>query len=218
VTVTDPKQAALLSDLESAVYFEPFLARERTASQAAAELGCRLDTLLYRVRTFLAAGLLVVTRLEPRAGRPVKHYRSSADAYLIPFGVTPYADLEERIRELLHADEDAVVRGLARVLRSSHQDGQRLYRTARGEVFRQSADALGRGLPLDDPAALEHYTRQGGTVVGERLNVTLYLSDSAARALLAQFYSLWQRHGRTPDPEAATKPFYFSFVLFELAP
>ena len=67
-TVTDTAQARLLTEPRSRDFFKPFLARERSASQAAEELGCSLNTLLYRIKTFLQADLLHVTRQERRAG------------------------------------------------------------------------------------------------------------------------------------------------------
>ena len=84
-TVSDPEQARLLSNRESFRFFEPFVARELSATGAAEEVGCALDTMLYRIKTFVRAGLLQVSRLEKRAGRPIKHYRSVYDAYFIPF-------------------------------------------------------------------------------------------------------------------------------------
>jgi hypothetical protein len=92
-----------LSDPESFRYFEPFIARDRTVKEAAEAVGCNLDTMLYRVRKFLNAGLLKVTRVEKRAGRPIKHYRSTSEAFFVPFEVTPYAELEERLEALMRA-------------------------------------------------------------------------------------------------------------------
>jgi hypothetical protein len=52
VTVRDPKQARLLSDPKSYAFFRPFVACEKSVSEAAAEVGCAADTMLYRVKTF----------------------------------------------------------------------------------------------------------------------------------------------------------------------
>ena len=66
VTVSDPEQARLLTDPLSLRFFEPFLAREKSASQAAAELGVRLDTLLYRLRVLERAQKTLRRRAEGR--------------------------------------------------------------------------------------------------------------------------------------------------------
>lgn len=101
LVVRDPNQAQLLTESRSKEFFKPFVARELTASQAAHEVGCELSAMLYRIRTFQAAGLLAVVRQEKRAGRPLKVYRAVADAFFIPFDLTPYADYEERLMEQL---------------------------------------------------------------------------------------------------------------------
>lgn len=139
--VSSPAQAALLSDPATLRYFEPFLAREVSASAAAEEAGVRLDTLLYRVRRFLAAGLLLVAREQPRRGRPIKIYRSSAEAYFVPFGMTPYVDLAERLKEETSDFIAASYAGMAKVLARHGADGRRLYRKADGTVWRDMADA-----------------------------------------------------------------------------
>ncbi len=96
-TVTDPEQARLLTEPVSKEFFKPFLAHERSASQAATIMRCNLNTVLYRIKTLLRAGLIKVVREMPRKGRPVRVYRSVHDAYFVPFSVTPYATLEERL-------------------------------------------------------------------------------------------------------------------------
>ncbi|MET3808157.1 hypothetical protein ABIB25_005186 [Nakamurella sp. UYEF19] len=78
-------------------FLSPFLARDRRVSDAAAELGCSINRMLYQVRTLLAAGLLHIAHEEPRAGRTIKVYRSVHDAYFVPFGSTPYDTLEQRV-------------------------------------------------------------------------------------------------------------------------
>ena len=92
--VEDADQARLLTDSEAQMIFRPFLARELTASQAASETGRDLNAVLYRLRQFVAAGLVKVVREIKRAGRPIKVYRSTADAYFVPYEFTPFASLE----------------------------------------------------------------------------------------------------------------------------
>jgi len=65
-TVTDRAQAELLTDAVAQRYFRPFLARDVTASAVARELRSDLNRVLYRIRTFLAAGLISIVREEPR--------------------------------------------------------------------------------------------------------------------------------------------------------
>jgi predicted ArsR family transcriptional regulator len=62
----------------------PFVARESTLSAAANQLGMSMASAHYHVRRLLSFGLLQITRTEQRRGRPVKHYRSTHDAFFIP--------------------------------------------------------------------------------------------------------------------------------------
>lgn len=209
VTVSDPEQARLLTDPLSLRFFEPFLAREKSASQAAAELGVRLDTLLYRLRVLERAGLVRVVRARKRAGRPIKLYRSSADAYLIPFEATPFAELEERIRHSLRRDEERVVRALARMLRASEHVGLRLYRGGDGEVWQESAGErlrrdwreVAAGGPLEPP-------------IGDAMSGEMRLTDAEAEALLRELYRLFERyHG----PREAGRRYLLQFTLLPVA-
>ncbi|ULH13954.1 hypothetical protein MF271_01080 (plasmid) [Deinococcus sp. KNUC1210] len=89
--ISDPAVAAFLSDPRKVTFITPFLAAESTVTGAARAMGVQGSTMLYRVRQMLRLGLLVVSRTQLRAGRPIQHYRSSADVYFVPFEVTPYA-------------------------------------------------------------------------------------------------------------------------------
>src|SRR5690554_4500150 len=102
--VRDERQARLLLDPESLRFFRPFLARERTVSQAASEVKCAPSVMLYRVGTFLRANLLQIVRKEPRRGRPIKIYRSTHDEYFIPYALSPHATLEEAFLKAFEAN------------------------------------------------------------------------------------------------------------------
>src|SRR5690606_28325481 len=105
-TVTDPEQARLLNDADSKRLIPPLMshaptitaaARDLTVTAAARETGVDTNAVLYRVRQFLRAGLLKVVREVKRPGRPIKVYRSAHDAYFVPYELTPFASLEERM-------------------------------------------------------------------------------------------------------------------------
>ncbi len=148
-TVTNIEQAKLLTDATSKAFFKPFLARECTVSRAAEEVGCNVNTMLYRVKTFVRVGLLEVAHIEKRVGRPIRHYRSVHDAYLIPDGVTPYADLEERLLRQIRPFWETLMRSLARAYRERGLGGQYLQRTTTG-VVTTSLATQGEGDGLAD--------------------------------------------------------------------
>ena len=143
-TVTEPKQAQLLTDPKSKNYFRPFLAVERSATEAAAELGCNLNTVLYRIKTFVQAGLLEVVREQKRKGRAVKYYRSVHDAYFVPFVNTPYATLEERLEVQGASLVADLLNSYAAVLRQGNRYGHYLYRAGDDVV---TTDAVPERLP-----------------------------------------------------------------------
>ena len=137
--VADPTQARFLTDPAKKRFFLPFLARERRIAQAAAEAGCSINRMLYQVRTLVDAGLLQVLRVEPRAGRAVRVYRSVHDAYFVPFSATPYDTLQQRITVQGDPIWAGLVAAYANALRRSQRHGHLLHRT--GETV-QTTDEL----------------------------------------------------------------------------
>lgn len=185
-----PEQARLLSDDAATRFLEPFLGRERSASQAARELGVPLDTLLYRVKRFLDAGLLEVVREEPRAGRPIKIYRTVADGFYVPFGLTSFAEHEEQMREQLRSGEDAIVRAASRMLREIGEEGRRIYRTADGDVFYQSAGDEGKRLEWGDFEGVREIPGPAFEAFGSEMTLT----DDQSKDFLVDLYRLHQRY------------------------
>ncbi|MBA2664529.1 MAG: helix-turn-helix transcriptional regulator, partial [Chloroflexi bacterium] len=90
--ITDRRAAALLVDPDERRYFEPFLGRERTVTEAARELGVPPNGMRYRVRRMAKLGLLRIVREQPRAGRPMRVYRSVADRLFVPYVASPAVD------------------------------------------------------------------------------------------------------------------------------
>jgi hypothetical protein len=214
IEVKDAEQARLLSDPESFRYFAPFLSRACTVSQAAKELGCKVDTMLYRVKTFLEAGLLNIVKTETRRGRTIKVYRSSADAYFVPFAVTPFEDTEAAIKIQLQKSIESVAYHLARVIRSSGRDGRHIFRDARGEVSWVSGanvdDVL---LNLDDLAEIAQRIYTEERLIGESASDELELTDDDAKALMLEFYKLWRGYKNKKSSGKSKKYFLqFSFV------
>lgn len=202
------EQARLLSDPGSRAFFVPFLGRTRSVKAAAEEMGCRLDAMYYRVRRFLRAGLLQVVGETPRAGRPVKLYRSVADSFYVPFGLTPYAELEERIRRDLRSEEDRMVKALARAVRLSGREGRRIYRRADGEVMVDSA--ADTAPPGDWAEMVRAWPPQ--VPVTERVGGELALTHAEAKALLLGFRSLSERYEGLPE-DGARRVYLFHFGL-----
>ncbi len=134
-TVTDTEQARLLTEPASKEFFKPFLAHERSAAEAAAIMRCSLNTMLYRIKTLLRAGLLEVVQEKQRKGRAVKIYRSAHDAYFIPFSVTPYATLEERLEVQAEPIFAGLIRSYAATLKQNERYGHHIFIGDNGAVW-----------------------------------------------------------------------------------
>lgn len=208
--VTTSLQARLLSDPASRAFFLPFLARTRSVKAAAEEVGCPLDAMHYRVRRFLGAGLLRIVEERPRAGRAIKLYRSVADALYVPFALTPYAELEERIRRDVLAVDERVVAALGRAVRASGLEGRRLYRQPDGEVVVDAAgDARPRAGWRDMVLAWPEHQP-----VAERLDGELELTHAEARELLLACQALADRYAGRDDADGGRRrSYHFQFTV-----
>lgn len=206
--VSDPHLARILTDSAARPFFEPFIARTRSVKEAADEVGCPLDTMRYRVRVFLAAGLLRVVGERQRAGRPIKLYRSTHDAYFVPHALTPFATLEERFYQAAEPTLRAWAASVARRLQARGIEGMRLSRDRFGQVWSESAaqasSASGLDLViLDDPARPP----------GFDVTTTLFLADAQARELqagLSELIAAW-RPASAPGQGA---PYVLSVLLY----
>lgn len=190
--VTDPEQARLLTDPRSVRYFKPFLGESKTQSQAAAELGAKLGTVHYRVGTFLQAGLLEAVRVQKRAGRAIKHYRSIRPEVFIPFALTPYATLEESLGEQLAPVWKSILRGLARSYHDQGLIGRKIARDDQGVVLTSPSTHPDRDLVQEALGSDALYTDVGLLLsdreAGElRQQITELYTDVYTRAAQSQF-------------------------------
>jgi Helix-turn-helix domain len=148
--VTSARQAQLLTEPKSKEFFKPFLARECSVTQAAKELGCNLNTMLYRVKTLRSAKLIKVTRREKRKGREIKYYRSLHDAYFIPFRLTTFATLEERLETQGAPIFSTLTTAYAHALKQHEHFGNYIFQDPTGGVITTDLvpDLLPSGLPV----------------------------------------------------------------------
>ena len=114
--VEQAEAVRLLTNPKAARYFFPFMLHEQSPSSAAAFLGLRLNVLMYWVRRFLALGLIEVTRIEPRGGRPLRFYRATANAFFVPFKALSARDLEDFYQELRQPFQAALGQSLLQTL------------------------------------------------------------------------------------------------------
>lgn len=114
LVVNDPRAAAVLLDPDQMTLLKPFMHSPNTVRDAAKQLGVESAKLYYPVRRMLDLGILEVAFESPRRGRPLKHYRTSAEAFFVPFRVTPFGSVEEFITKSEEAWSRQLVRSVAK--------------------------------------------------------------------------------------------------------
>jgi hypothetical protein len=190
-TVTNSRQAQLLSDPISKEFFKPFLAQERSVTQAARESECNVNTMLYRVKTLHAAKLIKVTRKEKRKGREIKYYRSVHDAYFIPFRLTSYATLEERLEAQGKPIFAMLLNAYAHALKQNAHFGNYLLRGPMGGVMTTDLvpDLTPSGLPVVYSDLITNLSKQEALELAEELRNTFkrgFSSDGQAKRSKSQ--------------------------------
>lgn len=209
VEINDVEQARLLTNPESFRYFEPFMARDCTVSQAAKEVKCKVDTMLYRVNLFLEAGLLNVVKTQSRRGRSIKVYRSSADTYYIPFEITPFEDVEAFFRKSRKANDDILIPRFADIVRQDGREGRLIYRDDKGEVWTSSAGSLDDiFVGLEDTEKIEQRLKQKRQMA-ENSSDILWLTEDEARDFVMELYKVWGKSKR--GDKGKRKPYFFDF-------
>jgi predicted transcriptional regulator len=132
-TIQSEAAALLLTNTGEARWITPFLGRETTIKAAAEELEMPMLGMYRAVKRLEQLGLLKVTRIEARKGRAVQHYRSSSDAYFVPYNVAPEGTLEHVLENADRSWRKDLVRSLLQSFREAQENsalelGLRLYR------------------------------------------------------------------------------------------
>ena len=206
--VCDQTQARLLTHPESLRLLEPFIGFERSATQAAQKLGCSVERLLYRIKQFEQSGLLRETRREPRAGRPIRYFRTVADGFRIPFRLTPFADLEALIAHQSGRYDRLRHRAGARNAHEKLGDGRIIYREASsGELCAESA-SFSRTVRGD------LNQKEVANDVADIVN----LEPGQARMFANELNDLYKRIQAARRPDGKGKTFLLQFSMVALAP
>lgn len=85
----------LLLKVNALRQLRPYLQGEHTLGSAARVADVPASSHAYWVQRFLRAGLIEVTRLQPRAGKSIPHYRAVASEFQVPFDAMPPGTRDE---------------------------------------------------------------------------------------------------------------------------
>jgi DNA-binding transcriptional ArsR family regulator len=159
-TVSDPKVAAFLNDTTKNRFVAPFIAKERSLSEAAKIVGVKLNTMTYWINKLLEMKLIQQTRSEPRKGSSVRYYRSIADEIIVPVDLIPKESYEAVLLEQLQPLFEHLIHANVHSALRQHPGGWNLHFSCRpdGVVWREDKPDLPggrRALPL--PALNDWY-------------------------------------------------------------
>ncbi|GGJ21817.1 ArsR/SmtB family transcription factor [Deinococcus roseus] len=110
--VNTPELAAFLMDPIKRVRLVPFLGKENTIKQAASELGISISLMHHHAQKMLDLGLIQVVSEVPRKGKAIFWYRSVADAFYVPFSLTPFETLQAAFLKSEAPWQERLIRGL----------------------------------------------------------------------------------------------------------
>ncbi len=194
--VTDPDAVKVFLSGRELPVLAALMAGEWAVAPLAASLHLPLNATHHRVRRLLRLGLAHETRQAARRGRPVRYYRASSQAYLVPYHATPLGSPEELVglqeRDFTARFLHAVVQAAAPLVSNERDVGLRVF-VNNGEVSFDVTPTAGAFqsaelLRPDRPALLLN----GGT---------LHLSPADAKALQRELSELHARYAALRGPE-----------------
>lgn len=181
-----PEAAALLIDARRNRFFTPFLARERSVTAVAAELGVGKSLVSYWVGRMCRAGLLQPVEA---AGRR-RHYRSTADHFEVPLEEMPLESLDAILDAQMDPDYQRLKAALLHAaLRFGTQWNYAIRRTPQGTL----QTLVPRNGTLEDAQILNHRGH-------------LNLSPEHAAQLRAELSALSERYGALQRPKDGPGP------------
>jgi hypothetical protein len=133
--IADPAQLAAFQNRLRCRVLVTCGTAERSLTDLQRLLATPLPKLHYHVRRLLDAGLLAVSRTQPRGGRPVQFYRAVAERFLVPQDAVPALPGDGLAAELRQLLGDELSRGgeLSTLYEPGPAEGSMLMRLIRPE-------------------------------------------------------------------------------------
>ena len=98
--IRDSGQAAVFSHPMRCRILLACAVKEQSLSQLQRQFGLSFSKIHYHVTRLVASGLLIVSNIEPRAGRPVRYYLAVSRAFVVPQAALPRPMSEFLAKEL----------------------------------------------------------------------------------------------------------------------
>ncbi|WP_216326732.1 hypothetical protein [Deinococcus aestuarii] len=206
--VRDPEVVALLLDGRRGRYFEPFLGRACTVSEAAASCGLRPNAMSYWVRKFGRLGMVRDSGPREERGRRVRTYRSVADQLVLLPPAAVSVPSEEYFRREWDPYWERFMRGaILTSLEVADVWAARLYRDEGGRLRRE-------GFPrwyLDASVTPV-------SIVGANSWGTLHLTRPDAEALQGELDALFERYAARSSKGSDRTPYLLHLGLVKEPP
>jgi hypothetical protein len=150
--IEHPKAILYLTTAETREILKPFMLGAQSVKAVAEKLGLPLNAVHYYVKQFEQVGLLQVAYLEPRRGRSIKYYQSSAQGFFVPFVATNSEGISGFVKQqmlpyLTEFIELLAISGAA-LIRDINQAGMRFYKE--GESIQTDLSPRGYGFDFDE--------------------------------------------------------------------
>ncbi len=192
-TISRRDAADFLGNPRTVSLIQPFMGQTSTIKRAAERLQISPLRMFRAVKKMEELELLVVSQVETRRGRPLKHYRASSDAYFIPYRVTGADNLED----FLMAQDERLRRVFMRsfsdyLLEVLHEQGtdpgRVIRRTEEGTFVTHSVGGL------DDPRGTERPILEGDAYLGWSNYAMLKMDLQRAQDLKRELVELFEKY------------------------
>ncbi|WP_424949355.1 hypothetical protein [Deinococcus sp.] len=135
--------ARFLMEHANRTILELFMAQELSVTGAAALLNLPFNRTYWQVQRLLRLGLLSVSRVEQRVGRPIRHYRMVCDEFFIPQDLVSVEEVVGQTNiELTHSLNFSLVRALQDEI--GRDGGTHIRRRPDGKLALRLVPALGQ--------------------------------------------------------------------------
>lgn len=192
--VTDPVAVRILTDPERRRYLATFMEDQITLGEAANHLEVKLNNMTYHVNKLIELSLIEIVGSKRHRGHTRKLYKTTAEAFFVPYEATPYASLKALIQNAFRDTKEMFVENLARTfLKEAEHWGLNISRQPTGGVL-----VVMSPNPSTRNQAEEKLRTDDSSAVWVSDAVTS-LDLATAKELQRELYGLLQKYVRKPN-------------------
>lgn len=199
VAISDSRTAQFFADFARIGRLEPFMLRECSLSEAAAQLRISKSLMGYWVKIMLERGLIAVVRIEKVGRHRVPIYAATAHSFLVPMELIPQMSNETWLQRNLTKFEESAQESLIQVGRKHAQRWQLTCAVTSGTVEVMVAPRA------DKDFEVEVFHRFG----------QLRLGAAQAAQLQREMRALYEKYAGRDQPQSDAKSYLFRYLLVE---